>query len=64
VNVGEVVGSLRCTSGFGSSSGGSGGVSSSTTTSRARSGCNEMARQWWCLAGGEKGWPGPSGAIL
>jgi hypothetical protein len=48
--VGEVVESLWCTSGFGSSSGGDGGVSSSSATSRARSGCNEMVRRRRFLA--------------
>jgi hypothetical protein len=57
--VSEVEGSIWCTSGFGFSP--SGGISTSSVTSRTRLGFDEMAWRRWCLAGGEKGWPGSSG---
>jgi hypothetical protein len=53
-SVGEVGGSLWCTSGFGSSPSSSGGIAPSSTTSRTGSRHDETARQRRCLAGGKK----------
>jgi hypothetical protein len=64
LNFGEATGPVWCTSSSGSSSGGGGEVSLSLATDCARSGCNEMAWQRWCLAAGEKRWPSLTGAVL